>query len=373
MEATASIYRIKNLTRSMNSEMLKILQESPLDVQGMLISFERNPDIFALADLKYDDPVYTGFFRKEELMGFMLMGYYKAYVNGKPETVCHASHIHIKKEGRQRGFYYRGSRQMFTDTIRDARIGYSLMMVGNADAESLIGRRHERYPDLPYSRVIHHGEARNIVVLFGKKESKAFNVRRATEADIGTIVQLLQREVTDRLFASYVDEKVFRKNLARRPNFGIDNYYVAENNDRILGVCAAWDCSPFKQLRILRYTGRIKWVKRFINLLSILNITPGFPDEGEIFREMYITDYAVENRDPVIMRALLARIYNDCKVRKYNMVVFGSCEGDPLLTAADAFVNIPIKTSVVLGTKNAALLEKDVIDARLPFIDFALV
>ncbi len=357
----------------MNARMLEILNESPMDAGGTLISFERNPDIFALPDLKYDDPVYTGFFRNNELMGFMLVGFYKAYVNGKPETVCHTSHFHVKKEGRQKGFYYRASRLMFSESVRDARIGYSLMMAGNTSVESFIGRRHERYPDIPFSRVIHQGDARNIVVTLKKREPAGFTVRSATEADVDAIVDLLQKEFTGRLFAPYVDREVFVKNLSRRPDFGIGNYYVAEVHKRIVGVCAAWDCSSLKQLRILRYGGRMRWVKRLFDLLSLFHIAPRLPQEGGMFREMYVTDCAVEQRDPAIMRALLVRVYNDCKDRDYHMVVFGSCSGDPILNAVRGFVNVSLKSNLVLGSKDSSLLENGAIDTSLPYIDCALL
>jgi hypothetical protein len=246
-------------------------------------------------------------------------------------------------------------------------------MSGNTNAENLIGRRHKRYPDLPYSKVIHKGDARNIVIIFKKKESAAFTIRKAVDADIDNIVGLLQKEFTGRLFAPYIDRKAFEKNLERRPDFGIGNYYVAEAGNRIVGVCAAWDCSSFKQLRIVRYGGWMKWVKRFFDLLALLKIAPRLPNEGEFFREMYLTDYAVENRDPAIMKALLARIYNECKTRKYSMLIFGSCLGDPLLTAANGFVNISMKSNLVLGSLDPKLLEAGIIDSSLPYIDYALL
>ncbi len=353
--------------------MLKILDESPIESNGTIIGFERNPSIFALADLKYENPVYAGFFRMDELLGFGLAGLYRAYVNGEPETVCHGTQFHVKAEGRQKGFYYRASRLLFGELARDARIGYFLVMIGNRHGESLISRRHERYPDVPYTRVVNTAEARNIVVLFRKKETAEYRVRHATDTDIEEIVELLQRDFSERLFAPYITREEFVKNLGRRPDFGISNYYVVEIEGRIAGVCAAWDCSSFKQLRVKRYGGRMKLVKKLLDIMALLNIVPRLPDENQVFKEVYITEFAVRDRNPLIMRALLTRIYNEYRIRKYNLIVFGSCKNDPLLQAVKGFMHVPVQSSIVLCSRDRTLLEDGAIDTSLPYIDFALL
>ena len=373
MNTERSLYRIGPLSRDQNAAMLRILNASPIESDGTLIGFERNPNVFALADLKYDNPVYTGFFRKNELMGFGLMGCYQAYVNGRPEPVCHATHFHITPEGRQRGFYYRASRSLFHESLRDARIGYALMMVGNRQAESLVARRHERYPDVPHSKIIARCEAKNILVSWKRREHGRYRIRHASDADIDAVVDLLHRDFATRLFAPCITREEFERNLKRRPDFGIGNYYVAEAADRIVGVCAAWDCSSFKQLRVLRYGRHLKSAKRLFDILSRLRIAPRLPDEHQVFKEAYITDYAVENRDPAIMRALLTRVYNEYRRRHYNLLVFGSCLADPLLKAAHGFLHVSVQSHIVMGSPDRAVMEDGVIDTALPYVDFALL
>jgi hypothetical protein len=55
------------------------------------------------------------------------------------------------------------------------------------------------------------------------------------------------------------------------------------------------------------------------------------------------------------------------------MLIFGSCLGDPLLTAANGFVNISMKSNLVLGSLDPKLLEAGIIDSSLPYIDYALL
>lgn len=373
MDEANSIYQIKDLSEDMNSEMLKILRESPIESKGTLICFDREPDIYSLAKLKYDKPVYKGFFRLNELLGIILPGYYKAFVNGKPETVVHLTNIFVKESGRYKGFYYRASKAFFKDIYMQSRIGYSIIMKGNSKAEALISRHHERYPDLPFNKIIDTLITKIIIILFKKRETTRYKVRTASMADIDTIISLLQKDFSKRLFAPFIDKKEFLDNLAKRPNFGIENYYVAEYKNNIVGVCAVWDCSSFKQIRVLHYGKQLRIIKFLLSFLIQIFGILRLPEEGNVMKEVYITDYAVENRNPLIMKALLNRVYNDCKKKKYNMIIFGSCERDPLLKAAKGFINVDVKSSIIMGCKSIELYNENEIDTSLPYIDMALL
>ncbi len=51
MSAAAGEYVVERISRERNGDMLKILEESPIETPWLTVSFDRAPDIFALPEL----------------------------------------------------------------------------------------------------------------------------------------------------------------------------------------------------------------------------------------------------------------------------------------------------------------------------------
>lgn len=368
-----SSYNIKQIGREYNNEMLEILSENPIESAGLSLCFDRNPDIFRMPEIKYNPARFVGFLKEKELLGFGLIGFYNAYVNDRPTTVFHFTDLYVRGSSRRLGFFYKASDLLFKEAFEKQMWGYSIIMHGNKNAESHISRGHDHYPYIPHSKIIGTLDVRNIMITFRKKESKSYQVRKATLNDSDFIVHMLSEEHSKRFFAPYIDDKVFRKNLSKRPDFGIGNYYIAEKDGQAVGVCAAWSCSSFKQTRVLKYGRKIKLTKKIHSILSFFFKIPGLPPKGGSFKEVYITDYAVRERDPKILNALLCRIYNDYRKLNYNTVIFGSYKSDKLLRAVKGFFNQSVKSHIVASSYDPSLLRTASEKSCRPYIDIALL
>ncbi len=349
--------------------MLDILRESPVESGGLTIWFDRSPDIFLMPVLKSEYFDCVGFFRGEELVGFAMLLYFEAFVNSKPEIVTYFCNMYIKKEFRGKGFYYRASDFLFRETYKNAKLGYTIIMKGNRAAESYIGRTHPRFPSLPFSKIISYLEVKNILITFRKKESRDYIIRQAQKTDIDTIVDLLQKEFSKRLFAPVINRQKFDKGLADRPEFDISNYYLAEKGNEIVGVCAAWDTNSIRQNRILKYSRPMKWTRIMYSLIAALFRLPGLPRKGDPFKDVTITEYAVKDRNPEIMKALLRRINNDFRIKGYNIIIFGSCSNDPLLRSAKSFYHRTVASNIVLASTEKSFIEEDLLNKNLPYVD----
>jgi len=176
MEIKNSYYKFKILGPEHNAEMLEILKENPIESNGLALCFDREPDIFKMAQLKYDPVKYIGFFKNEKLLGFGLIGYFNAYVNGKPEQVFHFTDLYVKESGRYKGFYYRASPLFFGESYEKKCWGYSIIMHGNVNAEGYISRQHKNFPLIPPSRILATLDVRNVIITFKKKEDKRYKI-----------------------------------------------------------------------------------------------------------------------------------------------------------------------------------------------------
>jgi len=342
-----STFSARLLTQEDNEKMLDLLKLSPIEAGDLSICFDRQPDIFIMANLKYKPAKYIGLFIGDRLIGFGLVGYHMGMFNDGVQQVYHLSNIFVQKEYRGKGFLLR-AHQMFFDEVYEKSIpGYAVIMNGNSKAERYIGWKSEKYPRIPKSSFLHAYEVRNIIISIAKKESKEL-VRKATEEDISSIVSLLKAEFSDRLFAPDISEESFMKNISDRPEFSISNYYVVERDSQVIGVCAAWDCSSFKQIRILKYNRKFNFIKTIYNLLAPSLKLPRLPQLGQAFKSVFITDVAIRNRDPNVLNTLLKKIYNEYRQKEYNLIVLGSYKNDSLLEATNDFFYQAVESNVYL-------------------------
>lgn len=333
-----SLYHIEPLDRSHNGAMLDILRSSPVTTKNLTVCFDRQPDIFTLAAIKYNPHYYYGFFRGESLRGFVMIGYHDAYVNASLQTVFHLKDMHVLPDARGKGFGYKNTEQLFRETYKQTVLGYGIMMVGNRESHHYVGHRNPAFPYIPWSRIINHLDVRNILLTWPVRKSGDYDIRPAGIQDIPVIVELLNREHRNRLFGNQYSEDTFQEYLAACPGLDIGDYYLAfDRKGNPAGVCAAWDCTSFRQTRVLRYGRRFLPARIAYRAMGALLHLPPLPSPEGVFKDFFITDYAVRDRDPAIMNALLRKAYMDFRKKGYQNMIWGSSADDPLLRASGGF------------------------------------
>jgi GNAT superfamily N-acetyltransferase len=365
-----SLYQIEPIDRSYSDKMLEILHSAPINTDKITICFDRQPDFFRLSDIKYHPYFCYGFFRLNQLKGFGMIGYHSAMVNGSQETVFHLKDFYVSPEARGTGFGLKVAEKLFRETYNNSTIGYAVVMKGNRDPLSYVDHRNPSFPYIPYSRIINQLDVRNIILTWPVRYTRKYIIRRAEKSDIPVIVNLLNNEHKERLFGNHYDIATFDKYLSERPGLSIDDYYLAfGRNGSPCGVCAAWDCSSFRQTRVLRYGKQFLAAKILYRILSVLFRLAPLPAPGECFKDFIVTDYAVEGRDPDIMNALLRTVYNKYRKKRYQNMIWSSSADDPLLKASDGFFFQRLISNIVLISTDPATIEKGEILNKLPYID----
>jgi hypothetical protein len=213
-------------------------------------------------------------------------------------------------------------------------------------------------------------DARNILLTWPVSLSRDYTIRSAGVEDIPAIVALLNKEHGKRLFGNLYSEETFLNYLGRCPGLHISDYYLASDKHGMpCGVCAAWDCSSFKQTRVLRYGSKLRPAKIAYRALGFLfRLTP-LPAQGESFKDFYITDYAVRERDPRILNALLRVVYHDYRKRGFQNMILGSSADDPLLKATRGFFYQQVISNIALISVSRNRIEAGVVRNQLPYID----
>ena len=369
-----SDYQVRPIDRSYNKTMLEILEASPIVADRMTVCFDRQPDIFNLAGCVYDDYFYQGLFGEETLKGFGMVGYHRALVNGKTTDVYCCRDLYILPEARGNGFVAKSVEAHFRENRHRSPIGYGLVMHGNPAPVKYLGNRPGNSQWFPLSRIIGQLEVKTILLTHPVSPGKTFIIRHATSEDIPVIVKLLQDEHKTRLFGHISHQETFLAGLLRKPGLSIGDYFLAfDREGRCCGVCAAWDTGLMKQTRVRAYgrsflPARIAWKS-----MSLAFNLPPLPAPGDHFRDITITDYAVRERDPGIMNALLRAVYTEYRHRRYHFMAWGSSAGDPLLAAAKGFMCQRVFSNIVFFATDDRWFREGMVNSHLPYIDVACI
>lgn len=367
-----TIYSVQKIDEKWNEKMLSIVRNSPIEANGLKIVFDRHPDIFFIPKFKSTKLQCAGFYIRNQLSGFAMMLHKEVLVKGAPQTVLYFSNMVVNQSARGKGFLYRVSDFFLKDLPENIQLGYAVIMRGNRAAKQLLNRFHPRYPNMPHSKVIGQWQVKNILLICDLHYKSRYTVRHAQMDDIDTIVQWLQKEYKTRLFGPIVTKKSILNNLNTLPNFGIENYYIAESEKGIAGVCCAWDMAPVKKNLVIRYSRKFKWASILINFFALIFNFPKLPAEGETFRDVTITDYAVKNRNPDILKALLLKIYNEYRERRYHMMIFGYTADDPIKVAARPFISQSVISEILIFSKSKHFIDQFE-DTSFPLIDMTLL
>ena len=364
-----SEYTLIPLTENDNQRMLDVLKASPINANGLSLYFDKSPNIFEIPHLKYFNGKHLGFIKDNELKGFGSLGYYDAMVKGNKETVFTFYNFYLLPEARGKKLPGLAVRELMKDVQSSgANYGIALTMRGNRAAESYIGRRADE--GIPHSRVADDLIAKTIFFSKPLKNKTPYKVRNAVIEDVPVIVKLLQQEHQQRDFGLFFTEESFIDSLKKR-QLTIENYYVALNKKaEIKGVCLAWDCNRFRRTKVFKYAaGFYPYLVTYQLLEKIFPMAP-FPKKGESFNELTITDYAIAERDPEIMHALLSEIYYRHHKRHYHFINWASCGSDPLLKAAKGFWSKDIISNIIFASLDT---NRDPVKMKLPYIDIAFL
>ncbi len=348
--------------------MLQITNAAPIEASGLMLLFDKSPDIFEVSRLKYTKSEHLGFFKDDELVGFASLGYFPGTIEGKLQQLFSLYNFYLKPEARGRRFVERAMNTFFTKAKENANFGYAITLKGNRPIESYVGNRIVK--GMPPSRIIDDLVVKTILFSLPRKNTTSYSIRNARSEDIPDMVRLLNTEYQKRDFGPVFQEDTFSISLKNR-GLAIENYYIAVNSKgSLVGVCLAWDCTSFRRTKVIKYSSNFYPALYGYKLLEKIFPMAPFPRNEECFSELTITDCAVAERNATIMHALLSEIYYRNLNRKYHFMNIGSCASDHLLQAAKGFWYKEIRSHIIFTSLDT---DRFNYQPQLPYVDIALL
>ncbi len=349
IEQDLSAYEVKGLSENWNERFLEISRQSPVKAENISIHFDRSPDILAIPGMLSYKVVPLGFFFEGKLIGIAIASYQKRYIRGVITDVIYLGNMHVTRKGTGHIFLKKlGERVAYkVKNLPEVKYLYGYVMQNNRP-----GVRIARLGELE-SKSCGTISMFTLLTLKPMALRSKFSIRKASMSDVEQIVALLVNDYRDQFLAPVMNLELFMNNLEQRPEININNYYLALRGEKVVGTCLAWDMTPIKKNRIKFHGFKMKFVHNIYNLMAQLIGSAKLPEPGEPFRDVTIAEYAVLNRDPEIMEALLRTVYQDYRQRGYHSVIFGCSSEDPICKATKPFLSREVRSGVVIAPLQA--------------------
>jgi hypothetical protein len=115
------------------------------------------------------------------------------------------------------------------------------------------------------------------------------------------------------------------------PEYGLENFWVVKETDKIIACAGLWDYSLLARICIAKAPPMFGVMQAYIKLLSLFVKMPKIPAKGEYFKPCYITDHAFESKKSDAMSSLIEYFNNILLDNKVYFFGAALDQNDPMI------------------------------------------
>ena len=353
-----------------NDALRAIAASCPME-GDIALTVTREPDFFQLNRLE-GERWRVGVAEVDgRVVGCVMAAERLAYVHGEPTRTLYAGDLKVAPTVRGRG-----AADALSAWARDALAGMAgadapiLMTIlgGNRAME----RRTKGRGGMPQFRRFATIRVFSIPLLVPRTFADAhLRVCPASADDVDEMMALWRLVAGGRQFAPDLTPERFTSWIAMAPGLELSDYRVArESTGRLVGFLAWWDQAPFKQLRVLRYSPRLRVARAVVNRVASITGGVPLPDVGSVLR--YRTAVHVCVTEPGVLRALLRASHRELRHARYAFANIGLDIRDPLCAALDGLFAQPTDVNAHVCTAGGDYAGPSLADRPLHY-EIALV
>ena len=326
LAANPSVY-VREAELSDNEALIDIAAACPME-GDISLAMTRAPDFFQLSKLE-GTRCRLGVAEVDGRVAGCVMGAERrSYLHGVERTTLYVGDLKVHPAFRGAGVADALSKWAQCALVEMAPSDAPILLTilaGNRAME----RRTRGRGNVPRFQQFATIRAYSIPLLLPRRfRERSFRVQRATTNDVDEMAAVWATVAPTRQFAPVHTATSLAEWIARAPGFDISDFLlVREYSGRLLGFLAWWDQSSFKQLRVLRYSPRLKIARRILN-----SVGRGvrLPDHGEQLRYCTATHICVPAERPDVLRTLIRSAYSDLHRTRYAFATIGLDTRDPL-------------------------------------------
>ena len=325
----------------------------------MVLSFERSPSYLTGAHIQTETPriflcVDNG---NDQVVGIFNIGLRRIIFEQKIKEVPYFCDLRIHPDFQNGTLLLKIIRQINLHCKDLNQIpAITVVFADNHKMTSMIARRlaSSQKSDTPYYHEVANIETHIFRSISCKKHE--FQIRIAHENDIEAMM-ILQKQIHTPSYTPFYD---FHE-MKQTPYFhglSISDFYLAFDGNKLCGYCGIWDLSNIKQTKVLAYHGWMKLFRRlYNNVLPRFFNFPYLPQPGDQLNTRSIHAISIQDRSPIIFKALLHHICTDTMVKADISLLCTLDQKDPLNSVFDSKINKVSKAGKVYLINNDSTLE----------------
>jgi len=237
----------------------------------------------------------------KNLIAFGTRSIIPAFVNGKIENVGYLSNLRICRDYRGKrvlsaGYEYLGE----ICRMDKIRFYFSTVVESNITARNILTGNKSYLP-------FYNDIGKYITFAFSKKalnKKPKLRIARGDKSSIPKIVEFLNENSRKKfLFPYYTEEDFSGKDSFEY--FSAEDFFIALENERIIGVLGVWNQKRFRQIIISGFSLPVKFLRPVYNVISGFYRLPNIPKKDSIINFSYISFVSVKDNNPEIFRDLL--------------------------------------------------------------------
>lgn len=290
------------------------------------IGSDRAPDFFAGSRVQAEEICVWGVFTPDgRAVGAFSMGKRQVWLNQERVPMRYLSDLRIHPDWRNGTMLANGFRTMRESIFEKGEWAQTLVLEENLPALEFLRSRRAGLPEYREA-----GRYRSWLLPAQKISKPIHQVRRARADDLPAMQLLLDDFSRRRSFTPVID----LRNLgdAYLNELAVEDFLVAEDAGKIIGMMALWDQSPFQRLRVDGYSPCMAAVRPLWNLVAGLLGGIPLPPKGSPLPIVKTSMLASSEDDPAILGSLLAFAVPQLMGK---MLLIGLSEKDTLTAALD--------------------------------------
>jgi hypothetical protein len=331
-----------------DDDKLRRILESIYIPCNICLAYTREPSFFNSLDIEGEktDVIVCRDTHKNCIAGFGTRSIRQLYVNGKVERIGYLSNLRSYPEYRGGTLLFRGYQFLKKNhKMNPVPFYITTIIEDNIKVRKILegGRT-----GLPFYTDI--GRFWTFAFKTGKrfiKRNKDFQIHIASEHNIKQVYEFINNESKNKTFFPFYNFDDFKYKKGKLKGLGMT--YILKQSGKLVGTASVWDQTDFKQYKVIRYNGILKYLYHFSPILSPLLKIPKFPAPGKNFSYFYISLWYVKDNNPDYLKMLLERISCDYKNR-YDYFLFGVHQSCPLLTNLKSIKSIKYRSRLYIVT-----------------------
>jgi hypothetical protein len=334
---------------------------------------DRGPDFFALNRLEGESWKVGVAERGGAIVGCVAISERRTFVNGRQMRTAYVGDLKVHPAHRDARIA--DALSLYAERACDQLPPTAPVMITVLAGNRAMERRLPGPRGVPAFRRIGTIRTHSIPILWRRAPDKSscIAVAPASWNDLEEMVALWARVAPSRQLAPRMSASTLADWIRAAPGLDISSYSLARSGDgQLIGFCALWNQSTFKQLTIVGYSTRMGAARRAFNVLAPVLGVARMPAPGSALRCATVAHICVPGEHPEVFRALIVSAYNGLRLLRVSILNIGLDTRDPLSSAVHGLLAQSTDVNAYMVTARRGVIP-EYLDLRPLYYDIGLV